>query len=70
MNELFKKAIEKFRKEHPNCEIIKMGMLENSHCNGEMVSAFISIQYCNSNAFEIDDIIETKTIEMVVSIND
>ena len=70
MNELFKKAIERFEKKHPNCEIIKMSMLENSHYNGEMVDAIISIQYCDSNAFANDSIIETKTTEIVVSIND
>ena len=70
MNELLKKAIERFEKEHPNCEIIKMSMLENSHCNGEMVDALINIQYCEIDALANDGIIETKTIEMAVSIND
>ena len=70
MNELFKKAIKRFEKEHPNCEIVKMSMLENSHCNGEMVDAMFSVQYCDSEALANDGIIETKTTEIVVSIND
>lgn len=70
MNELFRKAIERFEKEYPNCEIIEMSMLGNTHHKKEVIDAIISIQYCGSEAFINDGIIETKTIKMIVSIND
>lgn len=70
MNELLKKAIERFEKEHSNCEIIKMAMLENSHNKGEMIDARILIEYCENDEFKTDCIISMNKVEICVSIND
>ena len=70
MNELFKKAIEKFETNFSNCEIIKMKMLENSHYNGKMINARILIEYCENDEFKVDCIISMNKVEICVSIDD